>query len=338
MNAQQPRAVRPAGLWAGAPGYHKEVLRNPWYRLLGELQNSFNELTVEFWRARGGQTLHLPITTGAVSSPLGLGSDSVPVGVDLGGAPTFLADSMQFMLEMGCRISRRACYYIMPSFRGEPSDETHLSQFFHSEAEIFGDLAHVMRHVEDYLSYLAEQLLARHHSAVVDAAGDISHILALIGADSFPSITFDEATELLDEGDIVDHGSWRTITRAGEQRLMQRVGSPLWLTHWDHLAVPFYQAFSQTGRSLNADLLLGPGEIVGCGERHIKAQDVRRALALHKVDPVPYEWYVDMREVDELQTSGFGLGVERFFMWMLRHDDIRDMQLVPREMGKQITP
>lgn len=47
--------------------------------------------------------MHLPITTGSISSPMGLGSDSIPVKIQLGGRDTYLADSMQFALEYGCR-------------------------------------------------------------------------------------------------------------------------------------------------------------------------------------------------------------------------------------------
>jgi asparaginyl-tRNA synthetase len=31
-----------------------------------------------------------------------------------------------------------------------------------------------------------------------------------------------------------------------------------------------------------------------------------------------------------MRTSGFGMGVERFLMWVLNHDDIRDIPLVSR--------
>ena len=37
-------------------------------------------------------------------------------------------------------------------------------------------------------------------------------------------------------------------------------------------------------------------------------------------------------------TSGFGMGIERFLAWVLRHDDIRDMQILPRVNGKAVIP
>ncbi len=67
--------------------------------------------------------MHLPITTGSISSPMGLGSDSIPVKIQLGGRDTYLADSMQFALEYGCRFFENGVWYIMPSFRGESEDK-----------------------------------------------------------------------------------------------------------------------------------------------------------------------------------------------------------------------
>ena len=128
------------------------------------------------------------------------------------------------------------------------------------------------------------------------------------------------------------------MTRAGERELMARCGEFLWLTHWDSLAVPFYQAIGDNGRAINADLLFGPGEVVGAGQRHTDGQQVLAALAAHDVDPEPYRWYVSMKQAAPMTTAGFGLGVERFLMWLLCHDDIRDLQLWPRANGRRTEP
>ncbi|MGK5738104.1 asparagine synthetase A [Micromonospora sp. URMC 103] len=338
MAAPTMNKVQPSSLWHGRPGYHLDVLTNPWYQAIAVLQNSISELTADFWRGRGGQTIFLPVTTGSISSPMGLGSDSSPVDVELAGVKTYLADSMQFMLEFGCRLTGGDCYYIMPSFRGESCDSTHLSQFFHSEAEIQGGLPDVLAAVEDYLVALSAGLLARHGDLIERLGGRTDHIEAVAGR-PFTRITFDEAATLVEPDQIVDHGGWRTLTRAGERQLMRTTGEFVWVTHWDHLAVPFYQAFGQDERTaLNGDLLFGPGEVVGCGERHETSAQVEAALRLHRVDREPYRWYLEMRDSSAMRTSGFGLGIERLLMWLLSHDDIRDLQLLPRENGKDIVP
>jgi asparaginyl-tRNA synthetase len=334
-------AHSPSAIWQNHDFRHRLcALANPWYQTLACLQNTIAEATVDFWRKRGGQTVFLPLTTGAISSPMGLGSDSSPVEIELFGVKTYLADSMQFMLEYAIRLTGNDCYYVMPSFRGEETDASHLSQFFHSEAEIEGGLSDVQVVIEHYLAALASALTERHADAIIRAGGNIEALVALAEKPAFTRISFDDAAMILG-GNGIQHGArWRTLTRAGERRLMERVGQFVWVENWDYLAVPFYQAYADASgdRAKNADLLFGMGEVVGAGERHKTAADVRSAMTRHQVDPSPYEWYCEMRDVTPLQTSGFGMGIERFLMWVLNHNDIRDFQLVPRENGVDFIP
>jgi asparaginyl-tRNA synthetase len=333
--------LRPPGSWKTPSRHYLEVLDHPWYRIVAQLQDTVVTETTRFWSARSARMLLLPITTGSISSPMGAGSDSTPVKIDLFGQPTYLADSMQFMLEFGCRLSPAGCYYVMPSFRGERPDPRHLSQFIHSEAEIMGTLDDVIDAVEDYLRHLTMRLLDDSADLIAEAAGDVSHLEGLAGSKPFNRITFDDAVQEL-AGDpryvrVSDEG-WRTMTNAGEQRLMKLLGEPLWLTHLDAMSVPFYQAAEENGAARCADLLLGIGETVGAGERHVHVGGLDAALRSHGVAPDEYEWYRNLKERYPLQTAGFGMGVERFLLWVLRHDDIRDIPLLLRANGESILP
>jgi asparaginyl-tRNA synthetase len=319
------------------------VLENPWYQSLVVLQDVIAHRTADFWTSRNVRYLHLPITTGSISSPMGRGSDSTPVQVELAGIPTYLADSMQFLLEFGCRLAPGGAYYLMPSFRGEPADDTHLCQFFHSEAEIVGGLDDVMEAVQAYLRHLAEGLLVHGRQAVLDTAGTVEHLEELAGLATLPRITFDEAVaRLRSSPEFVrePEPGCRSLTRAGERELIEQFGGYVWVTHMDHLSVPFYQAFApeDTSKALSADLLFGIGETVGSGERHTDAAELERALRLHEVPADDYQWYVTMKERHPLRTSGFGLGVERFLLWVMKHEDIRDLALLLRFNGQQILP
>jgi asparaginyl-tRNA synthetase len=319
------------------------LIGDPWFALVVALQDRVTVTTVNHWSSKGLRTMHLPITTHAISSPMGLGSDSSPVEIDLFGVPTYLADSMQFMLEYGCRLWPDGAYYVMPSFRGETADESHLCQFFHSEVELPGPLDDVVAAAEGYLQALCVDILAVLAGPLAEHVGDISHIEAVATVPKFERVTFDHAArELGADVRFVTQSSegWRTLTRAGERRLMEIVGGPTWVTHFDHLAVPFYQAYADTdGRiAANADLLLGLGEVIGSGERHADGDGVRAALAQHGVAADPYSWYVDMKARCPKITSGFGMGIERFLAWVLRHDDVRDLQVLPRFNGEMTIP
>jgi aspartyl/asparaginyl-tRNA synthetase len=323
------------------PGSHLEVaLRDPWYRGVIALQDGVSRATVAFWHSRGVRAAHLPITTGAVSSPMGLGSDSTAVEVDLAGVPTFLADSMQFGLEFACRLNETGSYYLMPSFRGENCDESHLSQFFHSEAEVPGSLDDVMVLVEDYVRFVSASLLEESSDLIARCAGTTAHVEALVDRPGgFERLTFDEAVAVLDGFGVTTgpSGAWRSLSRQAERRLLASCGQFVWITHWDDLAVPFYQAVDG-GKALNGDLLFGVGETVGAGERHSSAIDVRCALRRHGVAEESYAWYLRMKEIAPLQTAGFGMGVERYLMWLLAAGDIRDLQLMLRDNGSVMQP
>jgi asparaginyl-tRNA synthetase len=342
-SAARTYEFRPPGSWASPRDHFLVALSHPWYRALVAIQDTIVQATAAFWAERDIRHLLLPITTGSISSPMGLGSDSEPVSVEIGGERTYLADSMQFLLEYGCRVSPPGCYYVMPSFRGEATDRTHMSEFFHSEAEITGTLEDVIGTVEEYLRALAAALLARNPGDVQAAVGTTGHLERLVATPSLPRLTFDEAAAVLGRrgGELRTdpaHG-FRTVPRASEQLLMEYCGGIVWLTHWDQLAVPFYQALSADGRTtLNGDLLIGQGEAIGAGERHRTGAEVLDALRRHEVSPGDYEWYVAMKENHPLTTSGFGLGIERFLLWVLDHNDVRDLQLLPRMRGHGLVP
>ena len=230
----------------------------------------------------------------------------------------------------------------MPSFRGEDADERHLCQFYHSEAEIQGTLDDVMELVEDYIKYLCERILENLRENIKEVAGTTDHIEKMINTcGNIPKIDFDEVASMLknDERYIENNGTYRNITKEGEKRIIDLIGGAVWIKKYDYISVPFYQKYDETKtKALNADLLFGIGETVGAGERHYKIEDLEEALELHNIDKKEYEWYCNMKKTYPMQTSGFGMGIERFILWLLKHDDIRDCQILSRFNGKNMMP
>lgn len=340
--------MKEPNLWKNEENFYLNVLNSQWYKFLVKLENLISSETMKFYEEKGIITIHLPVTTGSISSPMGRGSDSLPVKVNLEGIDTYLADSMQFLLEYGCRLNEKGVYYVMPSFRGEKADERHLCQFYHSEAEIPGNLNDVMNLVEEYIKYLSKRIIEKFKKELQEAIGDISHIEKIANySGNFPRITFDQAEQSLKEkfGDniaeyIEYNDGWRNITRKAEQELINIYDGIVWITNYDILAVPFYQQFDNeiAGTTKNADLLFGIGETVGCGERHQNDIDLLKSLKMHEVDSIEYEWYIKLKEKYPLQTAGFGMGIERYLMWVLKASDIRNMQICLRFNGNNILP
>jgi asparaginyl-tRNA synthetase len=88
--------------------------------------------------------------------------------------------------------------------------------------------------------------------------------------------------------------------------------------------------------TLSADLLApeGYGEIIGGGQRVHDYEQLYQRTIDDGLDPSNYEWYMDLRKWGTVPHSGFGLGVERVLMWMLKLEHIRDTIPFPRDMRR----
>ncbi|MBR1825754.1 MAG: asparaginase [Alphaproteobacteria bacterium] len=317
------------------------LLGHDWYKTINALLSGIYIATTEFYVKKNIQPALFPVTTGAISSPMGLGSDSQPVSVKIKGHRVYLADSMQFCLEIGARLNSVGAYYIMPTFRGEETDARHLNEFMHSEVEIRGELNDVMALAEAYIKYLIRYLL-KHNAAHISAvAGGTEHLSNAL-KHKFRKLSYSRAlADLMPiEGAVRQLGRFYDITPKGEKILLQQYGDFVWLTDLPWKLVPFYQAkqeiFDECAYA--ADLLAGIGEILGCGQRVLTIEDLDASLKAHRVKPDEYQWYRRMREIECVQTSGFGLGIERFLLWVLKHDDIRDCTILLRNHNKIVGP
>lgn len=327
------RLIRPES-WRDPDSHLERALNDPWFTHLATLQDAIHACSTRFFGAQGLRYLMLPVTTSSVSSPMAAGSDSLPVSIRMFERDIHLADSMQFMLEYGLRICGGGVWYQMVSFRGEATDALHLPQFHHIEAEIDGGLDDVLTLVETYMRALTREILSSEGDAVRALAGTDEHVRQLARLDTYPRVRHDDAVRRLagQPGAITERAGCPVVTTEGERLLLEEHGSALWLTHQPAPVVPFYQKTVGNGaHALCADLLLpGVGEVVGAGERHEGAPETLGALAAQGVSADEYGWYVDMKRRQPRQTSGFGMGVERFLLWLTRCPDIRDLQLALR--------
>ncbi|XP_039682185.1 uncharacterized protein LOC120575455 [Perca fluviatilis] len=345
---------RPPHSWQDPQSHSTLAIKSQWYRNLFQIQNTLFHSTVEYFHSSCQYSYALtPLTTDTISSPMGLGSDSEPVSVNMLGQDIYLADSMQFVLEYFLRFQDNlpGTYYISPSFRGEDPDATHLNQFYHVECELLGDMDNAISIAEGYLAHLTKSMLQKHSDMILNTAGTLTHVKAMLskldGKTPLPRVPLDQAIPMMPSADCLD---WvqdgqphfgRKLTRKGERVLIEKYGGAVWLTEMDHLGVPFYQAYVEgTGRckAKAADLLLGLGETVGLGERHSTPEMVLEALRHHAVPEQSYKWYTNMRQVKPLLSSGWGMGTERYLCWLLQHDDIRDIHIIPRMKGMKYMP
>ncbi|MBG0730901.1 asparagine synthetase A [Mycoplasma sp. 'Moose RK'] len=289
--------------------------------------------------------VNCPITTQSISSPMGLASDSLPYKVISNQNKNFkfyLADSMQFYLELFLRANNvKAVGYISQTFRGEQVDERHLHQFNHFEIELVSSLNETKKTVIKYIKYIIKNLL-KYSSQDLDYFNSSNTIrlkkwlkLRTI------NVSHEDAISTLKkeyrEGIEIKQG-FEIINSNGEKYLIKKYKNKIiWLESFPHELVPFYQK-NKNGKAVNSDLLMGIGEIVGAGERSETYNETLKSLLDHGNNPTNYGWYLEMKKQIPLKSSGFGMGLERFLLFLINEVDIRNVQLIPRETDLEILP
>lgn len=75
--------------------------------------------------------------------------------------------------------------------------------------------------------------------------------------------------------------------------------------------------------------LLAPnvGELVGGSLRESNIEKLRKGIPGNTDN---FEWYLDLRKFGNVPTGGYGMGFERFLMFLLGIENIKDVMPFPR--------
>ncbi len=236
-------------------------------------------------------------------------------------------------------------YTFGPTFRAEKSNTPrHASEFWMIEPEIaFAHLDDDMDLIEDFLKYLIKETLAScpDEMAFFDKfiQPGLLEKLNRVLTSPFARMTYTEGIEILKEavksGHKFENGKieWGMDLQSEHERYLTEthVGGPLFLTDYPKEIKAFYMKENDDGKTVAAcDLLVpGEGEIVGGSERETRAELLREKMEkLGNFEGL--EWYYNLRRFGGCPHAGFGLGFDRFLMYITGIQNIRDTEPYPR--------
>jgi asparaginyl-tRNA synthetase len=313
----------------------------------------------QFFQERGFVYVHTPIITGSdcegagelfrittidAKNPPRADDGSIDYAKDFFARSTFLTVSGQLEAEaFACALSK--VYTFGPTFRAENSNTSrHANEFWMIEPEMaFCDLNCNMDVAEEMVKYLIRDIRAHCpdelelFSKFVDK--ELLARLDFVLERPFQRISYTEAVELL----LASGEKWEFPVQYGanlqsehERWLTEKhFKCPVTVFNYPKEIKPFYMRLNDDGKTVTAmDVLVpGIGEIVGGSQREERLEVLEENLRRHKLDPVDYKWYLDLRRYGTVPHAGFGLGFERMLMFVTGVANIRDVIPFARTPG-----
>lgn len=295
----------------------------------------------EFFQDQGFVYLHAPIITGNDAEGAGevftvtTRSDD-RYDQDFFGKKASLTVSGQLQAE-AFALAFRDVYTFGPTFRAENSNTTrHASEFWMIEPEIaFADLSDDMNLIEDMVKYCIEYVLenAEQEMKFFNERIDTSLLerLDAVMKTPFAQLTYTDAIEALKQAkqSFEFPVEWGMDLQSEHERYLceQVVKGPVFITNYPKDIKAFYMRLNDDNKTVAACDLLVPaiGELVGGSQREERLDMLQARMKEMDVHAESMQWYLDLRRFGGCQHAGFGLGFERFLMYITGMTNIRDV-------------
>ena len=235
-------------------------------------------------------------------------------------------------------------YTFGPSFRAENSNTTrHLAEFWHVEPEIaFAELPDVMEIAEDMIKTVIRTVMAECPEEMdffeKFMEPGLKAKLSNVVESEFGVLDYTDAIELLKKADVsfqypVEWGC--DLQKKQKKYITEHVfKKPVFVINYPKEIKSFYMKQNADGKTVAATDLLVPGigEIIGGSEREADPEKLLAAMKARGMDLSAYRQYLDLRTFGTVPHGGFGLGFERFVMYVTGMENIRDVTLFPRSV------
>ncbi|MDR3214858.1 MAG: asparagine--tRNA ligase [Bacilli bacterium] len=300
----------------------------------------------EFYQSQGFIYVHAPIITandaeGAGEAFVVTTREDGDYSKDFFGKKTCLTVSGQLHVE-AYALAFRDTYTFGPTFRAEPSNTPrHGSEFWMIEPEIaFADLNDNMDLIEDMVRYCIQYVLERCPQEMEFCnefiqKGIIERLQTVVDSD-FKKMSYTEAIDILlaADRDFEYPVAWGVDLQSEHERYICEdiIKGPVFLTDYPKDIKAFYMRLNEDNKTVAAcDLLVpGIGELVGGSQREERYDELLQRMNDMDIPVEGMEWYLDLRKYGGVKHSGFGLGFERFLMYITGVQNIRDVLPYPR--------
>ncbi len=254
---------------------------------------------------------------------------------------SYLSVSGQLNLESYvCSLSK--VYNIGPIFRAENSNtKKHLSEFWMLETELaFCKLKEIINLSKNILSYCSKKILKNnkkdiYHLMNLNNLNNINHIKNIIKK-KFIEIDYYEIINILKKEKIFKKNNIKwgiNISTEYEKFLTEKYfKSALIIKNYPKNIKPFYMKINKDKKTVSCIDIIFPniGEIIGGSLRENKINKLDKNIKRNKLNKEKYNWYRDLRKYGTIPHGGFGLGIERFIMYITKIKNIRDVIPFPK--------
>lgn len=257
--------------------------------------------------------------------------------VDYFGYSATLAQSSQLYKQIMVGVNERV-FALMPFFRAEPSQTTrHISEGkqFEFEMGFFKTWEEIMDVQEGCIKFIVKRIKS-HCQEELKTLND-----PLIEAPEkvpFPRLTFKEAQELYFQRTGIDERNEPDLSPAAERDLCAWAKQThqtdlIFITDWKTEKRPFYSYPKEEDPTLTNtfDLLCAGTEITSGGQRRHTYESMVEGILLKSMDPENFADYLSIFKYGMPPHGGFGMGLERLTMTLLKLKNIREASLFPSD-------
>lgn len=264
------------------------------------------------------------------------------------GKPAYLSVSGQLHAEAFAQAFKRV-YTFGPTFRAEKSyTNRHLAEFWMVEPEVaFCDLTQLMSLIEAFIKFLVKFVLKNCKDEVVFLTKAIDEKiiekLTNIVETDFAKLEYKDAIKMLKHAVSTGHNFednnlffGKDLATEHERYICEKIfNKPTFLYNYPKEIKSFYMKQNNDGTTVAAcDLLVpGVGEIVGGSQREDDYKKLLKKCNIDNMKTADLEWYLNLRKYGYYKSSGFGLGFDRFIMYVTGAANIKDVVPFPRTYG-----